>query len=304
MNYDEKDLIAYICKKISGVGEKTAITISVYLENFSNLFENIDKLKELRKASGKNILSPEQISELQKILREYFPQKIIDLRQAWISVVIRDFVKNSIKEIQETTLDTLLINPFLIKAFGFDDHREVVTFYFYQKVTRSIVTSWGFTVEGLLLCSGAEKSDLEGFDIKIEEEGKEYHFQVKSSPNTMSIEQVRQLNVHIQKIKDVSRQIPMLGMTYGRREQINTQIQSTLIGYPSSALVGEKFWDFIAKEEGYCKKILDWINEVMKLQPANFSETLEKKKLSLIKDWEKNWGTGKESIDKVLENYL
>lgn len=304
MKYDEKDLIVYITKKISGVGEKTASAISVYLETLSNLFDNIDKLCKLQKVSGKSVLDSKQITELGKILDEYFPQKPIDVKQAWVLVLIRDFVKNSIKEIQETTLDTLLMNPFLIKAFGFDDHKEVVTFYFYQKVTRSIVTSWGFTVEGLLLCSGAGKSDLEGFDIKVEKGEKEYHFQVKSSPNTMSIEQVRQLNVHIQKIKDVSRQIPMLGMTYGRREQINTQIQSTLIGYPESTLIGKQFWDFIAKEEGYCKKILDWINDVMMLQPTNFSDTLEKKKHSLIKDWESKWGTGKESIDKVLENYL
>lgn len=106
-------------------------------------------------------------------------------------------------------------------------------------------------MEGLLLCSGAEKSDLEGFDIKVERDMKEFHLQVKSSPNTMSIEQVRQLNVHIQKIKDTSKQVPILGMTYGKREQINNQIQSTLIGFPESALIGEKFWDFIAKEEGY-----------------------------------------------------
>jgi len=304
MNYDEKDLIVYICKKVSGVGEKIATTVSVYLENLSNLFDNIDKLNKLQKVSGKEVLSSNQILELEKILKEYFPQKVTDVRQAWISVLIRDFVKNSIKEIQETTLDTLLINPFLIKAFGFDDHREVVTFYFYQKVTRSIVTSWGFTVEGLLLCSGAETSDLEGFDIKVERERKEYHFQVKSSPNTMSIEQVRQLNVHIQKIKDTSKQVPMLGMTYGRRAQINTQIQSTLIGYPESTLIGKQFWDFIAKEEGYCKKILDLINDVMKLQPTKFSEILENKKLSLIRDWENTWGVGEKSINRVLENYL
>jgi hypothetical protein len=304
MDYDEKDLIVYICKKISGVGEKIATAVSVYLENLSNLFNNIDKLSDLRKVNGKTLLNSKQIKDLYKILNEYFPKPLIDIRYAWISVLIRDFVKNSIKEIQETSLDNLLINPFLIKAFSFDDHREVVTFYFYQKVTRSIVTSWGFTVEGLLRSTGAEQSDLEGFDIKICQKGKEYHFQVKSSPNTMSIEQVRQLNVHIQKIKDVSKQVPMLGMTYGKREQINTQIQSTLIGYPKSALVGKQFWDFIAQEEGYCKKILDWINEIMKLQPTNFSDILEKKKSSLIKDWENIWGTGKKSIDKILENYL
>ncbi len=304
MKYDEKDLIVYMCKKIDGVGDKTATAISVYLENFCNLFDNIDKLNELRKVNGKKLLDSAQIEALSKIINEYFPQKVLNIRYAWISVLIRDFVKNAIKEIQETALDTLLINPFLIKAFGFNDHREVVTFYFYQKVTRSIVTSWGFTVEGLLLCSGAEKSDLEGFDIKIIKRGKEYHFQIKSSPNTMSIEQVRQLNVHIQKIKNMSKQIPMLGMTYGRREQINTQIQSKLIGYPKSTLIGKELWDFIAEEEGYCKKILDWIDKVMKLYPTSFSDILEEKKLSLIKDWENTWGTGKKSIDMVLQNYL
>lgn len=304
MAYNEKDLIVYICKKVSGIGDKTANAISVYLETLSNLFNEIVKLKELKKVNGKSVLNSQQIEELDNVMKEYLPIKISDIKQAWVSVLIRDFVKNSIQEIQATTLDTLLINPFLIKAFGFDDHREVVTFYFYQKVTRSIVTSWGFTVEGLLKCSGAEESELEGFDIKISQGNKEYHFQVKSSPNTMSIEQVRQLNVHIQKIKDISKQIPMLGMTYGRRDQISSQIQSTLINYPESALIGKKFWDFIAKEEGYCKKILDWINEVMKLQPVNFSYTLENKKFLLIKEWEDKWGIGKESIEKVLENYL
>lgn len=304
MKYDEKDLIVYICKKINGVGAKTATAISVYLENLSNLFDNIDKLSNLRKVSGKSVLDSKQIIELNSILNEYFPRKVKDIREAWISVLIRDFVKNSIREIKETSLDALLINPFLIKAFGFDDHQEVVTFYFYQKVTRSVVTSWGFAVEGLLLCSGAKKSELEGFDIKVYREEKEYHFQVKSSPNTMSIEQVRQLNVHIQKIKDTSKQLPILGMTYGRRGQINSQIQSTLIGYPQSTLIGREFWDFIAKEIGYCQKVLDWINEVMTLEPTRFSTILENKRLSLIKEWEDTWGTGKNSINKVLENYL
>ncbi|TVL98060.1 MAG: hypothetical protein CV080_09540, partial [Candidatus Kuenenia stuttgartiensis] len=60
----------------------------------------------------------------------------------------------------------------------------------------------------------------------------------------------------------------------------------------------------ISTEEGYCNKIVNWINEVMELQPTNFSETLEEKKLSLIKDWENTWGKGKISIDNVLKNYL
>ena len=304
MKYTEEDLIVYLCKKVAGVGEKTATAVAVYLGSMENLFDRIETIHDLKKVNGKKVLNDNQIDELKTILKEYFPQRITELKRTWISVLIRDFVKNSIREIRETDLNTLLINPFLLKAFGFDDHREVVTFYFYQKVTRSVVTSWGFTVEGLLLCSGAEESNLDGFDIKVTQEGKEYHFQVKSSPNTMSIEQVRQLNAHIQKIKDTSKQWPMLGMTYGRREQINSQIQSTLIGYPQSTLIGREFWDFIARETGYCQKILDWVNEVMILEPIKFSKILEEKRLLLIDEWEKTLGTGKLSIEKVLENYL
>ena len=304
MTYSEEELISYLCKKVSGIGSKTADTIAVYLGDLQSFFENTDKLNYLCNVRGKQIISKEQIDEIKKIVNRYFPHPILDLRKAWIGVLIRDFVKNTLEEINNTNLDNLLINPFLIKAFGFDDHGEVVTFYFYQKVTRSIVTSWGFTVEKLLLCSGGEKSDLSGFDIKVKEDDKEYHLQIKSSPNTMSIEQVRQLNVHIQKIKDISKQIPVLGMTYGKREQISSQIQSTLINYPKSTLIGKELWDFIAKEVGYCKKVLDWIADVMKLEPADFSTTLEAKRMSLIKDWENTWGTGKESIDKVLKNYL
>ena len=304
MTYSEEELISYLCKKVKGIGGKTAGTVAVYLGDLESFFENVDKLNRLSDVRGKQILSEVQINEIKKIAYNYFPQPILDIRKAWINVLVRDFVKSSMKEIESTTLDALLINPFLIKAFGFDDHREVVTFYFYQKVTRSIVTSWGFTVEKLLLCSGAEKSDLAGFDIKIEDGDKEYHFQIKSSPNTMSIEQVRQLNVHIEKIKDISKQIPVLGMTYGKRAQINSQIQSTLINYPDSTLIGKELWDFIAREAGYCKQVLDWIGEVMQLEPADFSTVLEDKKQSLIEDWETQWGTGITSINKILEKYL
>jgi hypothetical protein len=33
-------------------------------------------------------------------------------------------------------------------------------------------------------------------------------------------------------------------------------------------------------------------------------EESEEIKISLIKDWENTWGTGKKSIDRVLKNYL
>lgn len=304
MKYTEENIIIYLCQKVEGIGEKTAIRIAGYMEDFTNFYENTDRLSKFKTDKGKPVLTPNQITEIKNILKEYNLDKNKSINELWISTLIRDFVKNSIKELQNTTLENLLINPFLVKAFGFDDHKEVVTFYFYQKITRSIVTSWGFAVEGLLLCSGAVKSEITGFDMKVPRDNKAYHFQIKSSPNTMSIEQVRQLNTHIQNIKNKLNNIPMLGMTYGTRRQINSQIQSTLIGYPQTTMVGRELWDFIASEDGYCQKMLNWIDEIMNLEPTRFSEELEKKKRLLINDWEDKFGTGRSSIEKVLENYL
>ena len=182
MKYTEENIIIYLCQKVEGIGEKTAIRIAGYMEDFTNFYENTDRLSKFKTDKGKPVLTSNQITEIKNILKEYNLDKNKSINELWISTLIRDFVKNSIKELQNTTLENLLINPFLVKAFGFDDHKEVVTFYFYQKITRSIVTSWGFAVEGLLLCSGAVKSEITGFDMKVPRDNKAYHFQIKSSP--------------------------------------------------------------------------------------------------------------------------
>ncbi len=304
MEYTQEGLIKYICEKVEGIGSKTADRIAGYMEDVLNFCENTEQLSNFISSKGKRFVKDEQIIKIKEKINEYILNPQNNIKNIWISVLIKDFVKNSIKELKNTTLERLLINPFLVKAFGFDDHKEVVTFYFYQKITRSVVTSWGFTVEGLLLCSGAEKKALPGFDMTVERENKIFQLQIKSSPNTMSIEQVRQLNTHINNIKDKINNIPVLGMTYGTREQISGQIQSTLINYPESTKIGQELWDFIADEDGYCIKLLDLIDNITKNSHFKFSKELENKRELLIKDWERKFGVGKRSIDLVLNKYI
>ncbi len=305
MQYNEENLIVYLCKKVEKIGDTTAKAIADHFDcsiiKFTDFENNFIHFKN---SSGKPKLSKEQINEIENIVNHYIKDNSKSINEIWISVLIRDFVRHSIEELEKTQLENLLINPFLVKAFGFDDHKEVVTFYFYQKITRSIVTSWGFTVEGLLLCSGAEHSNISGFDMQVRRNERNYQFQIKSSPNTMSIEQVRQLNTHIKNIKDKISNIPILGMTYGTKEQINSQIQSTLIDYPNSTMIGKELWDFIAGEAGYCDRLLNLIDEIMKEEPTKFSEEIENKRQMLITDWENKFGIGKNSIDLVLQKYL
>ncbi len=304
MEYTQEGLIKYICEKVDGIGSKTADRVAGYMEDILNFYENTNQLSNFVSSKGRRFITDNQITEIKEKIYDYIINPKIEINNIWISVLIKDFVKNSINELKNTSLEKLLINPFLVKAFGFDDHKEVVSFYFYQKITRSVVTSWGFTIEGLLLCSGAEKTDLAGFDMRVKRENKTFQLQIKSSPNTMSIEQIRQLNTHIINIKDKVQNIPILGMTYGTREQISTQIQSTLIDYPKSTKIGKELWDFIADEKGYCMKLLDLIDEITKNSHYRFSQELEEKKQLLIKEWENKFGKGKKSVDLVLSKYI
>lgn len=304
IDYNQEGLIKYLCEKVNGIGNKTADRIAGYIEDIKILFHNPNQLQHFKKANERRFVSDIQISSIHKIIIEYIYDVERPINEIWVSVLIKDFVKNALKELKNTSLDKLLINPFLMKSFGFSDHTEVVNFYFYQKITRSVVTSWGFTIEGLLYCSGAEKTNMPGFDMKVERDNKTIQLQIKSSPNTMSIEQVKQLNTHIMNIEDKINNIPILGMTYGTKEQINNQIQSTLIGFPESTMIGQELWDYISNEHGYCLKLLDLIDEIMENEPTKFSQELEKKRILLIKDWEKHFGVGKKSIDTVLSKYL
>jgi hypothetical protein len=304
MELTQEGLIKYICEKVEGVGNKTADRIAGYMEDIPNFYHNTRKLVDFTTSKGRRFVNDNQITEIINITKDYIKNPNQAEKQIWISVLIKDFVKNCIYELNSTSLEKLLINPFLVKAFGFDDYKEVVTFYFYQKITRSVVTSWGFTVEKLLLCSGAEKSDMPGFDLKVERENKIFHLQIKSSPNTMGIEQVRQLNTHIKNIKDRILNIPILGMTYGTMEQINSQIQSTLLDYPNSVKIGKELWDFISNENGYCVKLLDLFDEISSSFHIRFSEELENKRSKLISEWEVIFGKGKKSIDFVLNKYI
>jgi len=60
------------------------------------------------------------------------------------------FVRNGIKNIRELTAEEMIseaaINPYLVKALGITDFSSLARFYVYQRIGRSLVTSFGMTV--------------------------------------------------------------------------------------------------------------------------------------------------------------
>ena len=299
----EHNLIIAICQRVDGVGKTTAAHLASYFDTVTQFMKcQVQDLLAVTKKNGALLLKSEQATAIIAQRDDFLPAGVTDVRQMWITYLIRDFVKRAIEEIKDTDFDKLLINPFLIKAFNFTDHREVISFCFYQKVTRSIVTSWGFTVERMVLVSGGIPIKG-GFDILIRRKDKDHHLQIKSSPNTMDFDQVQNLNNNIRKLQETANKVGMLGVTYGVKDNHLSIIMQGVDGYPKNVLVGHELWDFVAQEKGYTAKVLEWASAGMP-QNTDFSSLLEDKRLSIVSDWEAKYGTGLESIEKVLNRYL
>lgn len=299
----QHNLIIAICQRVDGIGKTTATHLASYVDTV-NQFMNcqVQDLLAVKKKNDTSLLKPEQANAIIAQRNHFLPAGVTDVRQMWITYLIRDFVKRAIDEIKDTDFDKLLINPFLIKAFNFTDHQEVISFCFYQKVTRSIVTSWGFTVEKMLVVSGGIPIKG-GFDILIRRESLDHYLQIKSSPNTMDFDQVQNLNNNIRKLQETANKVGMLGVTYGIKDNHLSSIMQGVEGYPENVLVGHELWDFVAQEKGYTAKVLEWASAGMP-QNTDFSILLENKRLSIVSDWEAKYGTGLESIAKVLNRYL
>ncbi|MCK8828524.1 hypothetical protein MWH25_12400 [Natroniella acetigena] len=231
-----------------------------------------------------------------------------------VEEIISNFITNTYQKIKELELNIIDINPFLIRALKFEQAEEVILFYLYQRITRSIVTSWGMTVENIAKSCGAEdvpaKENVsykgKRFDIKKKIGNKNYFIQVKSGPNTMNVGMVESLNQMIEKIENKDKKnIGLLGMTFGNKEALSSQISGNLRNVEEKSKIGREFWDFIAQKNGFTKELLNMISNAAKKYEAKeegrkLSDLINEKRDLLLKQWNgKYGGTDKESIEKV-----
>lgn len=304
--------IIHICKRINGIGASTAGHIASDFDG--NLDEFIssssERLEKITKSNGNTLLTQEQVNDILSFNNALPSGKsAIEVNVFLISV---EFLEKQFVTLGEMNLDSLDINPFIVKALDFTNSKQIIEFNCFQSITRSVVTSWGMTVEKILKVSGAEDfkenkfGSLQGNkpDITKVVDGVKHYIQVKSGPNTMNIGMVNSLNDVIEKIENIEPESKtMLGMTYGRKERVSTQIQGTLINYEENSLIGREFWELIGQKQNYHKEILTILDEASKaLTSESYIEQVYKKIESITQEWNTRY-SGK-SIDEAMEDYV
>lgn len=77
----------------------------------------------------------------------------LSIRQNFVNILITEFVNRQLRMIESLDLDTLNVNPILAGALNLDNETDLIRYYAYQSISRSIVTSVGFLVQNLILYS-------------------------------------------------------------------------------------------------------------------------------------------------------
>lgn len=303
----EKELIYKVCRSADGIGDTTAGAIAEHFTTLNDfLSANADDVENIKNSKGKSILKKELISTLMTVREDVVKGRPII--ETWLHFLAKSFIRRQVSNLDKMKFQDLDINPLLAKALDFKNPEDLIRFNLYQSITRSVVTSWGSTVEQMLKYSGCETASIDfgrkgrRADLRKIKDNTSYYFQIKSGPNTMNVDMVESLNEVIETIEKQG-DVCLLGMTYGRRDQISQQILSNLIDAEKNTKIGRELWEFISEVPGYHKRVIEIIDHATKEElKKSYIEMIESKVIEFCKTWKEKYKDI--SLDVALEDYI
>lgn len=217
-----------------------------------------------------------------------------------IEAEVVKFVRNGMRNIKALTAETLIreasINPFLVKALGITDFDSLARFYVYQRIGRSLVTSFGMTVmEQFVKTLGGGKKG-QWWDIKMSKQGKTLHISVKSGPRDMDKDQVvhfsREARTLINKDPNA---IPLIAMCYGREPlgPIKSTLRNEGFDPDKTTLTGKELYETLTSQPDFHVKLLELTGKVAlrTLQEKKFIDIIESKVKEIAESFKRKYKT-------------
>lgn len=268
------------------------------------------QLESLKYVGGKNVgLTPKQIEAIQKIQTADFVDPKLTVQENFCRLLVQFFIQRQLDMIAKLNIVDLNCNPILIKSLRFKTSKEVITYYVFQSISRSMVTSLGYLVQDLLLYSSEDvysakdASEGEGtkWDLVKEKVGTvKAWIEVKSGPNDLDKAQILHYKKQIEMIENRGERA-FIGETYGKRTQ-NTITHSLyrqyLPEYEKRTLIGHELWNFISDDPKYHVKLSKMLHSVADIVLAKRSllDKINEKVVDLTKTFDETY----KSVDDFI----
>jgi hypothetical protein len=224
--------------------------------------------------------------------------------EARVANVVERFVQNGIRNIRELTatelIDEAAINPFLVKALGIDDFDSLARFYVYQRIGRSLVTSFGTTIEHMVRALAGGQPG-EWWDVRKAVGETTYYMSVKSGPRDMDKDQVEHFADRARRIMSTDHTaLPVIAMGYGREPLgvIPSTLRNQHLDPDRHTLTGKQLYDTITGETDYHTRLLDLTGRVAfrALGDRRFIDLIENKVREIAEGFRGRY----RSVDELL----
>jgi hypothetical protein len=124
-----------------------------------------------------------------------------------------------------------------------DNAHKIITWLLDQRLERGMVTSFGLALQSAAKVF-SEGTGVEGADILKTHEGRHYHIQIKSGPNTVPKDVAVRITQLLHSAQRRNRgSVAMFGMCYGAPEQVSGIVRKYV---EVDSLSGRAFWEFIS----------------------------------------------------------
>jgi hypothetical protein len=223
-----------------------------------------------------------------------------------IKELLADYVASAAEIIRKLSSEKMIeesaINPILAKALGFKDFESLARFYVYQRVGRSLVTSFGMKMENLVkLVTDGEKG--EWWDVVKKSKNKNYYFSVKSGPRDMNKDQTVEFSRRAKNImKEDSKAHPFIAMGYGKKAWpvIMDTLRKEGVPPEKHTLVGKELYALLSGEKNYHLKLLDLVVNVgtKSSEGKTILQLIDEKVIEISRDFAKKYT----SVDELLED--
>jgi len=311
MGNDYRKFLKEFYDDIYMVGPKTIDKIQSEITSFDEFIRKGEA--QIRQVDA---LSSEQASktiELRELLEE---DK--EVKENTLILMVLDFLNRQIENMEDrASIGDLNVNPFMVNAVNFRDHEKIIEFYLYQSVGRGVVTSMGTEFEIWAELFGLDDTNQDGFDCEVQRDGTTYFVQVKSGPDVLNKDMLENLESNFKKAEEENPGCEcLLGLCYGKESEVSGKIRRYLPGGMDNLLIGREFWKFVAEEEDASDNIMqvvqntapkfdeyiEIVSDEVSAEGDDFYQALEKRKNSLIEEWEERYGTGRGSIHEMTED--
>ncbi|MEW6274218.1 MAG: PmeII family type II restriction endonuclease [Bacillota bacterium] len=231
-------------------------------------------------------------------------------RRRQIEKIFREFLANRARTIRKLRIHDLDINPFLLRLLSselnLNNAEAIVRWLVNQRLERGTVTSFGLALQNAAKVF-SEGTGVEGADILKTKNGRHYHIQVKSGPNTVP----KDLGVRIaQLLRSAQRRnkgsVALYGMCYGSKERVSSIVKKYVQEEGGIDWVsGREFWEFISGDPECLDEIYKIAADVGKTfkdkKGQSLTEVLAAKVNELIAEFVKIYGkSGNLMWEKLL----